>query len=250
MSRRGSPRTARLRSLALRRQQRRPPVPALDQPVGKTRVEPDPRIHDLAPRERATRDSRLRQGAKDALPAPGWKSADTQLFMSAMRSMSAGNPFRPLDIKSRRLSFGLLTLATLFVVSVAPGCNRVSGMTNGSGTTTGSNARPLPTSSWTPGDVAGTAMMVGTLRGSAKAGGGCVWLGTNTGGRQAVIWPAGYQVRFMPRVEIIDPSGGVVAYAGQTITVGGGLGSSQGYACMFGKRDAFFIESSVRATSS
>ena len=40
-------------------------------------------------------------------------------------------------------------------------------------------------------------------------------------GRQEVIWPPGYRVRFAPKLEVFDPKGGLIARDGDQVPGGG-----------------------------
>jgi hypothetical protein len=48
-----------------------------------------------------------------------------------------------------------------------------------------------------------------------------VWEVGPNGGRQDVVWPAGYTARFTPKVEVLDPSGRVVLRDGDQLPDGG-----------------------------
>lgn len=61
--------------------------------------------------------------------------------------------------------------------------------------------------------------LVGVLRGDAQLEGGCVWLDTARG-RIEVIWPDGYAATADP-VRLTDPSGDVVARAGDEVRIEG-----------------------------
>lgn len=60
----------------------------------------------------------------------------------------------------------------------------------------------------------------GTLAGDPDLDGGCVWIETEDG-QQAVWWPAGFRAGFVEddggAVELVDPSGAVVARGGDTV---------------------------------
>lgn len=46
------------------------------------------------------------------------------------------------------------------------------------------------------------------------------WLTSNLGVRTDVTWPSGYRARFLPALEVVDPTGAVVAHEGQAVTGG------------------------------
>jgi hypothetical protein len=104
----------------------------------------------------------------------------------------------------------------------------------------------LPTSDWHPGDASMTALARGRVQGSDSGAGTCVWLESDTdpAAKLPVVWPAGFYARLDP-LRIYDGGGGIVAREGQVVEFGGGLGAVPGPACMFGRSNAFFVQSDV-----
>lgn len=122
----------------------------------------------------------------------------------------------------RRMACGV---AVIITVGCAPGATTGTEIVGASPTgaeseedMTSTSARPIPT--W-DGPGGEDAAMVGTLRGSAIADGGCLWLEISGGRELAVVWPQGYSARFNP-VELIGPDGSVVAEQGARLALGGG----------------------------
>ena len=63
--------------------------------------------------------------------------------------------------------------------------------------------------------------------------GGCAYLEADDGTRYEVVYPMGWQVRLSP-LALIDPAGEVVAEAGDTITVRGGIADDMASVCQIG----------------
>lgn len=84
----------------------------------------------------------------------------------------------------------------------------------------------LPTHEGTGTGPAEAAEITGRLAGAADRDGGCLWLETDVG-PQAVWWPAGFTARFDP-VELLGPTGRILAREGDLIRGGGGYGSHPG----------------------
>lgn len=78
---------------------------------------------------------------------------------------------------------------------------------------------PLPSDGWKTGDGSLLAGLFGPLHAEMAVGGACAWLGPH---RQAVLWPAGYRVRFNP-TELVGPDGQVLAKAGEVLHFAGGV---------------------------
>jgi len=105
----------------------------------------------------------------------------------------------------------------------------------------------LPTSDWHPGDASMTALAHGRVHGSKSTAGTCVWLESDTerATKLPLVWPAGFYGRLDP-LRIYDRGGRIVAREGQVVEFGGGLGAVPGPACMFGRSEAFFVQSDVQ----
>lgn len=82
---------------------------------------------------------------------------------------------------------------------------------------------PLPSTGRPLDDANGVreAIIEGRLAGDPTRQGGCVWLEVE-GRRQAVRWPEGFAARFDP-LEVIDPTGKVVAREGALVHAAGGI---------------------------
>jgi uncharacterized protein YceK len=113
-------------------------------------------------------------------------------------------------------------LATaLFVAVLVAGCATVD---------TAEPSQPSPSGA-APTSQPGSRSLTGTLGGDPGLEGGCAWLDTASG-RYEVLYPEGYEVRFDPlRLEGPD---GVVARAGDTVTVEGSAGAGLGSICQVG----------------
>jgi hypothetical protein len=141
--------------------------------------------------------------------------------------------------------------AAAAVIAVVTGLALIGNMTGPrhGGTAASASLVKVPTSPWRPGDFALRALTFGTLRGGYVRSTFCVWL-AGPGGREAVIWPAGYRARIHP-LELVDAAGTVVARDGDRISVAGGQ-TPGGYlpgppwsACMLGQKSAFMVMSGV-----
>ena len=51
-----------------------------------------------------------------------------------------------------------------------------------------------------------------------------VWLDTASGVRKELVWPPGYQARFDPTLEVLDPRGSIVFRAGDHVDEGCTMG--------------------------
>ena len=60
------------------------------------------------------------------------------------------------------------------------------------------------------------------------------WLATPGGGRQDVVFPPGYQARFVPALEVLDASGAVVARDGDVVDGGCVTGADGGGPLLIG----------------
>ncbi len=118
---------------------------------------------------------------------------------------------------------------------------------------------PLPSDGWKPGEPGFTALLFGRFYATHTASGACAWIGSPDH-PENYLWPAGYRVRFHP-VELLDPTGKVVAHQGQEVNAGGGSGYSATWVlhnlgstaaaslhcCQHGAKGSAVIQSSVRA---
>jgi hypothetical protein len=75
----------------------------------------------------------------------------------------------------------------------------------------------LPSDGWKPGAPAFTALVAGAFEAKLTRSGACAGLGSTN-----ALWPAGYRVRLHP-VELIAPSGAVVAHQGERLEAGGAV---------------------------
>jgi hypothetical protein len=80
----------------------------------------------------------------------------------------------------------------------------------------------------------GQASVTGVLQGDPQLEGGCVWLRDQAGTAWQVIWPKGYEASFQDGSAVIVADGGVVATAGDRITVYGSQPSGAGSHCQVG----------------
>lgn len=81
------------------------------------------------------------------------------------------------------------------------------------------DAVDLPTSEWTPGNGGDSAGIPGVLSLDSE---GCVYL-DNEGQQIWAVWPKGFTARDPEgRLELMDPSGDVVAVEGDELFLGGG----------------------------
>jgi hypothetical protein len=80
--------------------------------------------------------------------------------------------------------------------------------------------------------IAAKATITGTLSGDDIEG-GCVFLSGDGGRSYEVIWPEGWSVT--PELELTDPSGEVVATAGDELTVHGRIASDMASICQIGQ---------------
>jgi len=104
------------------------------------------------------------------------------------------------------------------------------------------NYYPVPTSSWRPGDPSLSALTIGPLSAGMYRGSWCIWLGSRDSRREPVVWPAGFRARRTP-LELVDSHGTVVAWGGERIKIGGGIGPAGNRPCMLGQKKAWFAES-------
>jgi hypothetical protein len=88
----------------------------------------------------------------------------------------------------------------------------------------------LPTDGWKPGDSAFMAAFFGRFHATLTPSGACAWMYTPNRGI-VYLWPAGYRVRFDP-IELLNPSGKVVAHQGQEVNAGGGAYSKEAEASL------------------
>lgn len=110
-----------------------------------------------------------------------------------------------------------VALVLVAMPSCASSSHGLSGQRSGS---TDSDAYPLWSDGWKPGDFELLALVGGPFHASVRDGKACAWLGdADTEG--AVRWPAGYRIRLHPTV-LLDPSDRVVAHEGDTVSGGGG----------------------------
>jgi hypothetical protein len=75
----------------------------------------------------------------------------------------------------------------------------------------------LPSDGWTTNRVTSTSLFGGTFHAGLTKSGAGAWIGPN-----AMLWPAGYHVRFNP-TQLIDSRGRIVAKQGQRVSAGGEL---------------------------
>lgn len=88
----------------------------------------------------------------------------------------------------------------------------------------------------------------GRLAGDAALYGGCVWLEDTSGARQSVVWPPGYGVRFHDSgFDLLAATGEVVARGGDTVTLGGGVGSDLQTRCDVDAEAEPFVAGTVLA---
>ena len=73
----------------------------------------------------------------------------------------------------------------------------------------------------------------GVLAGDPELAGGCAWLDTGSE-RLEIIWPEGYRATGDP-IELRDPTGAVVATAGDRLRVRGGPADDVVSACQVGQ---------------
>lgn len=106
----------------------------------------------------------------------------------------------------------LAHFAALSLVALLAGCAP-------SPSPTGTAAFTLPTVSSADGACAGIGLLNETLAGDPSDP-RLAWLVGPGGQRLDVEWPPGFTARFVPGLEILDPSGDVLYRAGDTI--GGG----------------------------
>jgi hypothetical protein len=99
-------------------------------------------------------------------------------------------------------------------------------------------ATALPSDGWRPGDIAMSALTGGRFHAAVVRGTVCAWLGDSF---RPMLWPAGYRVRLRP-VELIAPSGAVVAREGQRTGAGGGsFPATAGTPCARAGQETFAI---------
>lgn len=111
------------------------------------------------------------------------------------------------------------------------------------------------------GSVDASDPSVGILRGSARVDGGCLWIGSTLGRtgkpipkakeRIPVVWPSGYKARFGRTIELIAPSGRVVAKVGDRIEFGGMEEAvRRTNRCMLGQRIADVVQDDIYVLAS
>jgi hypothetical protein len=76
-------------------------------------------------------------------------------------------------------------------------------------------------------------MREGVLGGDPDLEGGCVWLDTGQE-RLEIVWPEGYRITADP-IELRDPTGAVVATAGDRIRVRGDVAADVMSTCQIGR---------------
>lgn len=96
-----------------------------------------------------------------------------------------------------------------------------------------SSADSEPTARQLASPSAATRTRAGTLGGDARLEGGCVWLDTDDG-RIEIVWPDGWTADADP-VELRDPSGGVVAAAGDDVRIDGSPAPDAVSTCQVGE---------------
>jgi len=83
---------------------------------------------------------------------------------------------------------------------------------------------PLPTHPASDDEPSEGAALTGTLAAEGEAGVLCMWVVAESGHRNAVIWPRGYEARTVDgEVALVNGSGSVVAVEGERLSVGGGF---------------------------
>lgn len=83
---------------------------------------------------------------------------------------------------------------------------------------------PLPTHPASDDEPSEGAELTGTLEANGETGVVCIWVVADSGHRNAVIWPRGYEARTVDgEVALVDGGGEVVAVAGEPLSLGGGF---------------------------
>ena len=83
---------------------------------------------------------------------------------------------------------------------------------------------PLPTHETAEGGPSETALLVGTMQAEHTDGSVCVWVVADSGQRNAVVWPRGFEARLVDgEVALVDDGGDIRAVEGDRVELGGGF---------------------------
>lgn len=83
---------------------------------------------------------------------------------------------------------------------------------------------PLPTHQASDDEPSEGAELTGTLEANGEPEVVCMWVVADSGHRNAVIWPRGYEARTVDgEVALVDDGEEVVAVVGETLRLGGGF---------------------------
>ena len=128
----------------------------------------------------------------------------------------------------------LIVLTALLLAGCgASGASQTASNASSADPTAGSSPSDEPTRavdpSATPASIEDT--IVGTV-GFDDIEGGCTYLQTADGTRYEVVWPEGWSLD--PELNVIDPSGAIVAGVGDELTIGGRIAGDLASICQIG----------------
>lgn len=106
---------------------------------------------------------------------------------------------------------------------------------------------PLPTHPASDDGPSEGAALSGTLQVKDEGSLVCMWVVSDSGHSNAVVWPRGYEARTVEgEVALVDDGGDVVAVAGERVSLGGGFRDADGLpAPCSGDGDGYFAAGRV-----